>query len=83
MVIAATATRHTSLFPLTGDANHNGKADPGDTLLTNIVVNNPTASDIHSVTVGDTTNGIKIKMNLVHFPSDDKSWIVVGWEAFP
>jgi hypothetical protein len=34
-------------------------------------------------TFGDTSNGIKIKMNLAHFPSDDKSWIVVGWEAFP
>jgi hypothetical protein len=34
-------------------------------------------------TYGDTTSGIKIKMNLAHFPSDDKSWIVVGWEAFP
>lgn len=34
-------------------------------------------------TFGDTTNGIRIKMNLSHFPSDDKSWIVVGWEAFP
>jgi hypothetical protein len=34
-------------------------------------------------TFGDTTNGIKIKMNLAHFPSDDKSWIVVGWEVFP
>jgi hypothetical protein len=34
-------------------------------------------------TYGDTTNGIKIKMNLAHFPSDDKSWIVVGWEGFP
>jgi hypothetical protein len=35
-------------------------------------------------TFGDTTNGIKIKMNLAHFPSDDdKSWVVVGWEAFP
>jgi hypothetical protein len=34
-------------------------------------------------TFGDTSNGIKIKMNLVHFPSDDKSWVVVAWEAFP
>jgi uncharacterized cupredoxin-like copper-binding protein len=34
-------------------------------------------------TYGDTTNGMKIKMNLAYFPSDDKSWIVVGWEAFP
>jgi hypothetical protein len=35
-------------------------------------------------TFGDTTNGITIKMNLAHFPSDDdKSWVVVGWEAFP
>ena len=34
-------------------------------------------------TFGDASNGIKIKMNLAHFPSDDKSWIVVGWEAFP
>jgi hypothetical protein len=34
-------------------------------------------------TFGDTTNGTKIKMNLAHFPSDDKSWIVVGWEVFP
>jgi hypothetical protein len=30
-------------------------------------------------TFGDTTNGIKIKMNLVKFPADDnKSWVVVG-----
>jgi hypothetical protein len=34
-------------------------------------------------TFGDASNGIKIKMNLAHFPSDNKSWIVVGWEAFP
>ena len=34
-------------------------------------------------TFGDTSNGIKIKMNLARFPSEYKSWIVVGWEAFP
>jgi hypothetical protein len=51
MAVAVNASRATKLF---NDADSDGKVTPGDTLITHIIVNNPTATQITNVVVNDT-----------------------------
>ncbi len=68
MVGTVTATRSSTLF---NDGNGDGRADPGDTILTHIIVNNTTGASITGVTVDDPANGTTVVSGSVLVSHDD------------
>jgi hypothetical protein len=68
-----TVTRSTTLF---NDANGNGKADPGDKLLTHILFTPLPATILHAVTVADQANGSTVVAGSVLVTESDVFSIV-------